>query len=53
MIARFAVLLFTGGCLWGAVELLASAYVAWQVEQWGRVVGQARREVIEDMERWA
>lgn len=53
MIASFAWLLFSGGCAWGAVEMLAASYVAWQVEKWGPVVAQARAEVTEDMERWA
>jgi len=53
VIAAYAWLLFSGGCLWGVVEMLASSYVAWQVEHWGPVVRQARAEVDEDMERWA
>lgn len=52
MIASYGWLLFSGGCLWAAVEMLASSFVAWQVEEWGPVVRQARAEVEDDDRRW-
>lgn len=53
MIANYAWLLFSGCLVWGVVEMMASSFAAWQIEEWGRVVAQARTEVTEDMERWA